>query len=83
MKNNNILRNRELLWVSENPHTFFVLNGIIDKVYLFLYLHLRNVFVLFDRKYNFWWGCATRLFKLLPILDQNVRFSLPNFRPDS
>ena len=35
MKNNNILRNRELLWVSENPHTFCVLNGIIDKVYLF------------------------------------------------
>ena len=25
MNNNNILRNREVLWGSENPHTFFAL----------------------------------------------------------
>ena len=83
MNNNNILRNREVLWGSENPHTFFALSGIIDKVYLLLYLHLRNVFVLFDHKNNLCWGYAIRLFKHLPILDQNMRFPLPNFRPDS
>jgi len=83
MNNNNIMRNREVLWGSEKPRAFFALSGIIDKVYLLLYFHLRNVFVLFDRKNNLWWGCATRLFKHLPILDQNMRFSLPNLRPDS
>ena len=83
MNNNNILRNREVLWGSEKPHKFFALSGIIDKVYLLLYLHLRNVFAVFDRKNNLWWGCATHLFKYLPILDQSMQFSLPNFRPDS
>ena len=83
MNNNKILRNREVLRGSENPHTFFALGGIIDKVYLLLYLHLQNFFVLFDRKNNLWWGCATHSFKHLPILDQNMRFSPPNFRLDS
>ena len=56
MNNNNILRNGGVLRGSETPHTFFALSGIIDRVYLLLYLHLQNAFVLFDRKNNLWWG---------------------------
>ena len=75
MNNNNIVRNREVLWGSEKPHTFFALRGI-DKVYLLLYLHLQNVFVLFDRKNNLWRGCATHLFKTVTCTHLRPKYAI-------